>query len=495
MGKLIQPNRWDARGESLWSIVSKLVLCNHLNGNEIKQTLYSPPIPQGFGRHSVRSCLSLDGFNTNILLENTNLTNKTLEWSVPEPFAYGRGELSQVLRFCSDCLDRGFHSAMFQIESYTQCPWHRIPLEDRCPECRRDIEYEVGPDMRRVPYGCCCGRFPEYVFHQRPVPTKLRQRIISTSSRLAKHVQSVGLALNADCDPKIFVATSEPVRHDQALRLIPRITSGSLGPDIQLIDKSAEPLREKKTLSVSLRSRNPKAAVRILKNIRMEWSKAEPNDRTQFFNRVLWRPFAGAVNDAVVKIGQDFLKHHSTCWCLAQGGDSEPFTLGLSCPWRSAYELWRTKNRVLLNRGIDPQSVLTNPYMRDWVWAVEHLLVDTPSKSQPLTDPSVVFAICRRVTVDRLLRDYSLLAKRLIEMSDRSLSDPPMRISSTSGLLDVDTPSPLYLVELSRDRSTLFIDDSEVNLAFMRCLSTQGEEGQPNLNTWLRNPDLLRTGR
>lgn len=154
------------------------------------------------------------------------------------------------------------------------------------------------------------------------------------------------------------------------------------------------------------------------------------------------------------------------------------------------------KHRALLNRGVEPNTILTNPHIRDWLYTVEQLLIDNVRKAVVSSDPSIVFSLCGRVTVDRLLRDYALLAKRLIELSDAAQeTDSRIERKNADRILAGESLTPFYLVSFDRKRrrATLSIDDAAINLAFMRRLAALNEVGQRHLQTWLKNPDLLES--
>jgi hypothetical protein len=46
---------------------------------------------------------------------------------------------SPSLRYCSKCLDAGYHSIIYQHVGMARCPLHDIPLQDACPSCHAEI--------------------------------------------------------------------------------------------------------------------------------------------------------------------------------------------------------------------------------------------------------------------------------------------------------------------------------------------------------------------
>jgi hypothetical protein len=59
------------------------------------------------------------------------------------------------LRHCPECVRYGYHCTLFQLPSIQSCPWHGLPLRDRCVQCNQpyssniDAELDVGL--------CACG--------------------------------------------------------------------------------------------------------------------------------------------------------------------------------------------------------------------------------------------------------------------------------------------------------------------------------------------------
>lgn len=50
--------------------------------------------------------------------------------------------ISRSFRYCPLCLEAGYHSALYQILSLMQCPFHQVPLSDRCHSCKA-----ITPDL------------------------------------------------------------------------------------------------------------------------------------------------------------------------------------------------------------------------------------------------------------------------------------------------------------------------------------------------------------
>lgn len=65
--------------------------------------------------------------------------------------------ISTELRYCPDCLNKLYHSAIFQHWAVERCPMHRIDLVDRCKICNHAIRV-TGSTIVSDPFGCpSCG--------------------------------------------------------------------------------------------------------------------------------------------------------------------------------------------------------------------------------------------------------------------------------------------------------------------------------------------------
>lgn len=64
--------------------------------------------------------------------------------------------LCRQLRQCPECAKHGYHTALFQLPSIRQCPWHKSPLIDACPKCHRPLD-ALYARVGRIG-ACRCGR-------------------------------------------------------------------------------------------------------------------------------------------------------------------------------------------------------------------------------------------------------------------------------------------------------------------------------------------------
>ena len=150
-----------ARFESLWSILHKLVYLNDVNVKELTFALN----PWQFWRAQKAKPVSISLLDFGSLSRRRlqwllGLRSETLDYAVVAPYVVPletRNPIetaTNVLRFCRVCLERGFHTPLFQELSIVACPIHHVPLEEKCWHCRSEIRYEFDGAAAHNPYGC-----------------------------------------------------------------------------------------------------------------------------------------------------------------------------------------------------------------------------------------------------------------------------------------------------------------------------------------------------
>ena len=68
-----------------------------------------------------------------------------------------RTYLSAELRYCPECLRRGWHSALFQHAAVVSCPVHEVPLRIGCPGCDEPIRTDPRTVARALMTCDTCG--------------------------------------------------------------------------------------------------------------------------------------------------------------------------------------------------------------------------------------------------------------------------------------------------------------------------------------------------
>lgn len=153
MTDLISPGNWDSRGTSLWSVVARLIDRNSLNATEIRRCFYTDSAGSGFGRMSQRSLATFCGLNERFITQAAKLPKRWRKTCFAESFTLVPTSICNYLRFCPVCLHAGFHSALFQVESYAWCPWHGTLLEGGEEWASELVPYEFCSQLVTDPAG------------------------------------------------------------------------------------------------------------------------------------------------------------------------------------------------------------------------------------------------------------------------------------------------------------------------------------------------------
>ena len=78
----------------------------------------------------------------------------TLDWNTFADQTY------PDMRFCPKCLERAYHTAIFQLRSITICPEHRCELMRGCPGCGTALPTVLSSGLLHSSFTCLrCGRF------------------------------------------------------------------------------------------------------------------------------------------------------------------------------------------------------------------------------------------------------------------------------------------------------------------------------------------------
>jgi len=161
--------------ESLWMIISKFALLNYATLSDLKQ-VFQKPVKKGgtwdYDRYifNAWSLNSLNKLSAKKLSSILILESGELRYALSTPysiFLYPPFDKRKMdgnrslpvghLRFCPECMENGFHTALFQYRWMIKCPLHEIPLQSSCPKCNQSIGYRLMRDILINPIGCKCG--------------------------------------------------------------------------------------------------------------------------------------------------------------------------------------------------------------------------------------------------------------------------------------------------------------------------------------------------
>ncbi len=153
------------RFESLWSLLHKFAFLNSTDSHSIREIFALEDFRRkNLGgvwkwskRRDLRDFGALDPKKLSYVLQ---LDRDVLDKAVLSTYLNKReiGHFTaDKLRYCKECIKKGFHSVIYQLQFFEFCPIHRnIKLISRCETCKNDIPYELSVKAFKVPYSCSC---------------------------------------------------------------------------------------------------------------------------------------------------------------------------------------------------------------------------------------------------------------------------------------------------------------------------------------------------
>lgn len=192
--------------ESIWSVIRKYAYLNRIPKSFSKSDLLGIKNSQAkiSGSHSIR----YDSRLLSRLLGGEGEANTA--WL--DPYVFGREIIqyfecarSPSLRYCDECIRRGYHSPIHQLPWVKYCPIHLSMLKDCCPQCHSHIDLETWIDpcgsRKRAPvanYGCHCGYELWSDFKTRNWPSGLRKEEARPIGSYLRWIKSLSVAAEAN---------------------------------------------------------------------------------------------------------------------------------------------------------------------------------------------------------------------------------------------------------------------------------------------------------
>jgi hypothetical protein len=149
--------QWHVHYESIWTLFWKFALLNHITGRELAQLVIS----RTCGRRTT-ICAKPDVdlrdasvFDLPLLAEMFRVTLPKIRRAFLFETLPGSALRSRDhLRWCAQCMSRGFHSPLFQMRLTRTCPIHNQPLNEHCQRCERPIPYRLSTAFLAKPFHC-----------------------------------------------------------------------------------------------------------------------------------------------------------------------------------------------------------------------------------------------------------------------------------------------------------------------------------------------------
>lgn len=145
--------RWSCDGESAWSILHKFQWLNRLPLNALLSTIGRTDLADADPSLDLRfaSMLDVETSSSNLGISSARILHSFV--SIQNQ-ALARALFSNGLRYCPQCLTRGFHAILHQCLLLNRCPIHYERLQATCPQCRRKIAYRLNSSAASHPYAC-----------------------------------------------------------------------------------------------------------------------------------------------------------------------------------------------------------------------------------------------------------------------------------------------------------------------------------------------------
>jgi len=148
--------------ESNWSKIHKFSYLNHIDATIIKTSLCTEEWiskPHLWGRKDGQ--LLEKGHLSTTKLASIFQTSKYFIYDGwVEPYLVtdlsGQYSYQTKLRYCPECIQKGYHSALYQMLWLVECPIHNVPLLSSCPNCENPIDTSLLNKNLTTPYGCHC---------------------------------------------------------------------------------------------------------------------------------------------------------------------------------------------------------------------------------------------------------------------------------------------------------------------------------------------------
>lgn len=143
--------------ESAYSILSRFSKRNAIKSSKLVK-IFSNSV--NFNRlNATKNLSSLFSVDIHKMEHNLRLSKAEVYQLFLVPgFVVDMGCVEEGLKYCPQCLSQQRHYTMFQLAFIHECPLHRTPLIQYCPNCRASISNRLEASTFKLPYGCpCCG--------------------------------------------------------------------------------------------------------------------------------------------------------------------------------------------------------------------------------------------------------------------------------------------------------------------------------------------------
>lgn len=185
---------WIRKYESPWGILEKFKFANQISGNDVLSLLGNEKIKSvktlSFSGKKHRDIVRLPSFDgmkmqeilgINLVTYSNQLIHDMFT-ILPEAIHTPEIYFKDKLTYCPECMKNAYHSIFHQVKLFNECPFHNIPLRNKCIKCNKQIDYLLSNYPTDIPFQCNCKQKlfePNNIFFERWM---LRKHILNNST-------------------------------------------------------------------------------------------------------------------------------------------------------------------------------------------------------------------------------------------------------------------------------------------------------------------------
>lgn len=140
--------------ESFWVLAQRFMVVNAISPNEFCYHFERPELK----RRRVCGIHVYDRLDFNRLAPLLGHSRESIGMALPMAWEIGiRDSTLAPLKFCEECAELGYHTALFETGWLDVCPIHNRPLRSRCPICRKLLSHVTYRRFGLAPGALACG--------------------------------------------------------------------------------------------------------------------------------------------------------------------------------------------------------------------------------------------------------------------------------------------------------------------------------------------------
>ncbi|TPG68024.1 hypothetical protein EEL31_05290 [Brevibacillus laterosporus] len=352
-------SEWIRWFESPWSTIEKFKYANEISSRDVLRILGILTVQKlktTVGEIH-RNYVTLSGFDSQLIKEGLQydlyVMNRTYLDTLFANFPHRSNEflfINHILTFCIECIKRGFHSHLHQISFLHYCPFHMIPLQKECPNCKNTFLYECYDKGFSSSFICKCGHMflqqdrDEPFFHKWTMEEDLQCARVKKWITLGNEEREIFNTLQ--------------IYPSKELQQSPHTLNGLLQASNPHCTRSESYI----TIKSTPRIRKIKGQRQLDENREFE-NFQEKHIKYRFrlikLHEDLYESYCKVISSLARQLRKTILKQHKTC---INRFYNDPTTMP-KCPYAFAYLHWRSQ----IERYRDPHNVISisRPMMED----------------------------------------------------------------------------------------------------------------------------------